>query len=171
MKNGVTILIILAALFAGFMAKTLISHEVSQKQPKTISTGMDLETLNRLIREVGEVSSAQKQYWEFKIGNVAMACVADPSHDRMRIIAPIVPVSKLTEDHRRIMLEANFHSALDARYATGNGILYAAFIHPLSPLSKGEMRSALIQVAVLAQTFGTDYTSGILNFGSQGTEM
>ena len=54
---------------------------------------------------------------------------------------------------------------LDAQYATNEGVLYSAFIHPLSPLTDGEARSAIDQVANLALTFGTTYQSGNLIFG------
>lgn len=65
------------------------------------------------------------------------------------------------------VLEANFHSALDARYATSDGVLYAAFIHPLSPLTEAEVRSAVAQVASLVRSFGTTYSSGELAYGGE----
>lgn len=65
------------------------------------------------------------------------------------------------------VLEANFHSALDARYATSDGVLYAAFIHPLSPLTEAEVRSAVAQVASLVRSFGTTYSSGELVYGGE----
>ncbi len=102
---------------------------------------------------------------EFSFDAVPMACVWDVAHDRMRIVAPVVEDSLLTEKQRRILLSANYHSALDARYATSDGELFAAFIHPLSSLSDGELQSALRQVASLVKTFGTTYSSGELIFG------
>ncbi len=63
------------------------------------------------------------------------------------------------------MLDTNFHSALDARYVTSNGLVYAAYIHPLSPLRREEILSVLRQVAELVKTFGTPYSSGELSFG------
>ena len=88
----------------------------------------------------------------------------------MRLIATISPVSELTGEQVARILEANFHSALDARYATSRGYLYAAFIHPLSPLSDAELRSAVAQVANLARTFGTTYSSGELLYGAPSGE-
>jgi hypothetical protein len=64
-------------------------------------------------------------------------------------------------------MESNFHKALDARYAESNDILYSAFIHPLSALSETELIKALDQVATLALTFGTSYTSGELTYGEK----
>ena len=73
--------------------------------------------------------------------------------------------SKLTPEQVSRILEANFHTALDARYATSKGYLYAAFIHPLSLLTEREIRSAVVQVANLARAFGTTYSSGGLVYG------
>ncbi|MEE8126039.1 MAG: hypothetical protein V3T42_09525, partial [Nitrospirales bacterium] len=55
----------------------------------------------------------------------------------------------------------------DARYAVSQGILYSAFIHPLSTLDEGMLKSAMDQVANLALSFGSEYTSGSLVFGGQ----
>ena len=67
--------------------------------------------------------------------------------------------------------EANFHTALDARYAFNKGILYAAYIHPLSTLTKAQLESALEQTATLAATFGKEYSSGSLIFKGSGQSL
>jgi hypothetical protein len=87
----------------------------------------------------------------------------------MRIISPVVPISALTGEQLAAILNANFHSALDVRYGTSEGILYyAAFIHPLSPLTTVELNSAIRQVSSLVRTFGTTYSSGELRYGDGG---
>ena len=58
---------------------------------------------------------------EFVFDGVPMACISDPVHNRMRIIAPVIDEAKMTDPQRRIVLEANFHATLDARYATSQG--------------------------------------------------
>ncbi|MEL6179829.1 MAG: hypothetical protein AAFS10_12795 [Myxococcota bacterium] len=132
---------------------------------------MDMDRLDQLLRSeaVGPVNG-DDGVWEFVHNGVRMACLANADHDRMRLIAPILPVEQLTIAQVAQMMEANFHTALDARYATSNGILYATYIHPLSPLTDQQVRSALHQVASLARTFGTSYTSGELEFGPQPTQ-
>ena len=82
----------------------------------------------------------------------------------MRIIAPIAPLSETEGEQIMLAMAANFHSVLDARYAIGSGIVYAAYLHPLSSLTAEELESAIAQVAVAQQTFGTDYSSGVLVF-------
>ncbi len=96
-----------------------------------------------------------------------MALISDVNHDRMRIIAPITKYSAITLDQVKKTMESNFHQALDARYAESNDILYSAFIHPMSPLSEIELIKALDQVATLALTFGTSYTSGELSYAGK----
>ncbi len=45
-------------------------------------------------------------------------------------------------------------------------VLYSAFIHPMSELSRWQIKSAVEQVANLASSFGGDYSSGLLTFGA-----
>jgi hypothetical protein len=126
---------------------------------------MNLEELESVLRESTQELEGEDGAWEFLVDGVQMACLTDVHFDRMRVIAPIVDEDEVDEDQRKALLEANFHTALDARYATSDGVLYAAFIHPLSPLSAEELRSALAQVVGLVETFGTTYSGGSVVFG------
>ncbi len=136
--------------------------------PQNTPQKMTAERLGTIVSAAG---TAVKAYggtaWEFTAGGVRLACICDPAHDRMRIIAPVASLSDVTAEQKDRMLEANFHSALDARYATSDGLVYAAFIHPLSPLQESEVRSAIQQVTTAARTFGDSYSSGELVYGAQ----
>ncbi|MDJ0785928.1 MAG: hypothetical protein QNK05_03930 [Myxococcota bacterium] len=132
------------------------------------STVPEPMTRERLEGEIAELTSSftgAPGRRSFVFDEVEMACVSDVAADRMRLVAPIASVGEIEAEQVAIMLEANFHTALDARYATSRGVLYAAFIHPLSSLSVEQIRSALVQTANLARTFGTTYSSGVLAFG------
>lgn len=134
------------------------------------NTDREAMTLGRMGAVIKSTADQSQQgapnYWEFVYFDVRMACVADANHNRMRIISPIVKVEELTPTHKDRMLEANFHTALDARYAINDGIVYSTFIHPLSSLTEEEMKSAMKQVAWLVMTFGDTYSSGELQFGT-----
>lgn len=132
---------------------------------------MTLDELAVLIEEVVEDFRRSATHWQFSHRGIPMACLTDPSFDRMRFIAPIIEVQDLDEATKDAVLEANFHTALDARYGSSNGLLFAAFIHPLASLTPGLARSALDQVASLVQTFGTHYTGGTLEFISGEDEL
>jgi hypothetical protein len=127
---------------------------------------MTLGTLQGILKETVENLKGENGQWRFTYADVEMALLTNVTHDRMRIVAPIGPEAQLTEPQRKRMLDANFHSALDVRYATSNGLVYAAYIHPLSPLRHEQIQSALRQMAELVKTFGTTYSSGELSFGS-----
>ena len=126
---------------------------------------MTADKLGAVIHKYAEDVRQQGPVWEFQLDGVTLACVSDPSNDRMRILAAIIPAEQLQPVQLQHMLEANFHSALDGRYCVSNGIVYAAFIHPLSPLNEAQIKSAIYQVSQLAKSFGTTYSSGVLSFG------
>jgi hypothetical protein len=61
-------------------------------------------------------------------------------------------------------LRANFHGALDLRYALSNEMIVVAFLHPLSALTREQIVSAIGQLASARETFGSTYSSGALSF-------
>ncbi len=139
---------------------TLPEHDVMTSQ----------EMVNILIT-VADESKALPHAVLLKYKGIELRCIYDEKHDRMRIIAPVAARGNITDEQFEKAMEANFHTALDARYALNKGILYAAFIHPLSPLTKGQLESALVQTATLAATFGKDYSSGFLTFRGGGKPL
>ena len=126
---------------------------------------MTQDAMEKIVVSNVDVIKQQKGYIVFTYKKVKMALISDVKHDRMRIIAPVTEYPALSDDKKDAVMEANFHSALDARYGVSKNILYSAYIHPLSPLTKSELESALKQVATLALTFGGSYSSGELTFG------
>jgi uncharacterized protein YdbL (DUF1318 family) len=125
---------------------------------------MTQDEMEKAVTAAVDIIEAKKGYVVFEYKKVKMALISDINHDRMRIIAPIVKYSELTLEQVTKIMESNFHKALDARYAESKDVLYSAYIHPMSPLSETELINALDQVATLALTFGTSYTSGELSY-------
>jgi hypothetical protein len=125
---------------------------------------MRLEDLADLLEGTVEDFRRSPTHWQFAHHDIPMACLIDSNFDRMRFIAPITDIGEVDDEIKDAVLEANFHTALDARYASSNGLLFAAFIHPLSSLDEPLVRSALDQVASLVHTFGTHFSSGALEF-------
>lgn len=125
---------------------------------------MTPKSMMAIIRETGTDIEQDRNVTGFKFQGVPITLVFDTNADRMRLISPIMEEGDLSEGQLAKAMEANFHSALDARYCIANGVVWSAFIHPLSPLTKDLMRSAIRQVAVANLTFGSDYTSGDMVF-------
>ena len=103
--------------------------------------------------------------WQLLYKQVPMMVVTAPDADRMRIIAPITDAAALDESTLQDCMTANFHSALDVKYAISDGVLWSVYIHPLSPLTEEQITSALSQVYSAVVTYGTTYSSTELIFG------
>jgi len=144
----------------------------SQAQPSTEFQAMTLESLNTILRqEASNVNRTNQQQWQVQFQGRSMVIAANEQHNRMRIVTPITQVQELSSDQVFKMMVANYHSALDARYAINQqGRVVAVFLHPLNSLQKQDFRSALKQVASLAETFGTDYSSGELYFNNENSQ-
>lgn len=99
------------------------------------------------------------------ISDVPVIVFMDPTANRMRAVVPVASAEGLGEDDMRRVLQANFDTALDARYALAKDVLWSAFIHPLTPLEKDQLISGLGQVVNLAQSYGTLYSGGALQYG------
>lgn len=125
---------------------------------------MNQQRLHEIIAASASDVRVEGNVAMFKLGRVALLCISDPNADRMRIIAPVKRLEEATPQEILAAMRANFHTALDARYAISEGVIFAAFIHPLSPLSTEQVVSAIRQVAAARETFGDTYSSGGLSF-------
>ncbi|MEL7259304.1 MAG: hypothetical protein AAFN80_15945, partial [Pseudomonadota bacterium] len=74
-------------------------------------------------------------------------------------------VEKLEDGAFKRMMQANFDSALDGRYAIANDMVWATYIHPLSALEKDQLISGLGQIINLSKSYGTLYSGGAMQFG------
>ncbi|MEM8672311.1 MAG: hypothetical protein AAGF83_00345 [Cyanobacteria bacterium P01_G01_bin.67] len=143
---------------------------IAQPAPEEFSLEpMDMERLDAILQEqvAGNIATQPGQ-WRFSINEISIIVLADPNANRMRIFSPVMNAEELTSEQIQKMMLANFHTALDARYAISNGFVVTTFIHPLYSLQERDLLSALNQVSSLTATFGTSYSSGELLFVPRG---
>jgi len=115
----------------------------------------------------GQLGSWLLQYETFKV-----QVITDENADRMRVIVPIMKVTDIEKEELIRLMQANFDSALDSRYSIANGVVWSAFIHPLSILSDEQFVSGFAQTVTAASTFGSTYSSGALIFrGGDSSEQ
>ena len=151
---------------------------IAQKQPPADSeaapapqsessptTGMTGDSLNALIKSIDPEASREGNASQFMFMGRLMLVVFDETADRMRMFSPIGPASLLDSEKIQRMMQANFDSALDARYALANNLIWSIFIHPLSPLDENEFASAVVQTYNVAESFGGAYSSGLFTYG------
>lgn len=126
---------------------------------------MTLERLGAIVQSLDPDVVVRGPALEFTLEDIPVIVIADARADRMRAMVPIASAEGLSEADLMRMMQANFDSALDARYAVAHGRLWGVFLHPLTPLEKDELLSGLVQVITVARTYGTAYTSGGAVFG------
>jgi len=126
---------------------------------------MTLERMAGIIEAIDAEANIAETAFELTIDDVPVLVVTDVTADRMRAMVPIRSADALDEEELRRLMQANFDSALDARYAVANGRLWSVFIHPFSALETRQFISGLAQTVTAAQTYGTLYSSGGAQFG------
>ena len=128
--------------------------------------GMNNKQLGVLIRKAAtQVHEDQLGFWKFEVEDSIAFVITDESHNRMRIMSPVIELSSVASDGLQILLEANYDRALDARYCINNEVIWSAFLHPLAELNDRQFLNALDQVVTLKNNFGSSYTSSGLVFG------
>lgn len=130
-----------------------------------------LDMIDKALKEIDDSISREGNSWQFQLQDTQVLVVSDPLAGRMRIMIPIIQADSLNLEILGRIMQANFDSALDARYGVANGLLWGTYIHPLAGLSEEEFLSGLGQTISIVQTFGTSFSSGTVVFGggdSQG---
>jgi len=151
-------------LIAVLMVLSLLPVRAEEQQ-EPAAEGMNNQRmqaiLERMVKEVG----GRPGLWEFRVHGYRVSVITDERANRMRIIVPVAKAEEIDSKQMKRLMQANFDSALDARYSIARGVLWSAFIHPLSELSERQFIDGLAQTVNLAGTFGDSYSSGALIFG------
>lgn len=129
-----------------------------------LSQNMNNDTLETIYTTVSDSINGQLGMWQFHIKSVPLISITDTQHNRMRIMSPIADSNTLNEGLLKASLVANFHTALDVKYAVSDGVLWSVFIHPLKELSEEQVKDAVSQVYYANINFGTTFTSTSLTF-------
>ena len=153
MKNNILFSLIVLLLFA---------------QCNGMAQHMNNERLEDVLAQVSDTLVGKSGSWEFSVNGLPMMCITDEVNNRMRIITPVKEMKDVTRDEIADAMEANFHSALDVKYAVSNDLMWVAYIHPLKELSEEQLVSAVSQVYYAHSTFGSTYTSSNLVFPGKG---
>ena len=128
------------------------------------SQTLDNKTLESVYTSVSDSIQGKNGSWHFFIKDVQLLSITDTKNNRMRIISPIADSNNLNNDLIKAALVANFHTALDVKYAVSDGVLWSVFIHPLKELSTSQVKDAVSQVYYANINFGTTFASTSLVF-------
>lgn len=132
--------------------------------PSISAQKMNNKEMGKIFKKVADKIEGETGAWEVYYKERSMLVLTDEPNNRMRIFTPIAAEEEVGVREFKLMLEANFHSALDAKYSLYNGFIISVYTHPLKELSESQLVDALSQVAVLANNFGSTYSSTDLIF-------
>ena len=135
---------------------------------------MNNEKINKYLDSHSSISylvHPKEGLWTFEFTNISAYIMTDDRQgvDRMRIMSLICQNPQAFPTiSAEILLRANCHKALDARFCYENdGSLWSAFIHRLSTLDEADLESGLQQVIKLVQGFPINLSSLDLYFRGQ----
>lgn len=132
------------------------------QQPQPPMTNVRLE---QLIRRIDPEAKGKPGFWQLTVEKRRVLVITDERADRMRIITEVAAAGSIEPPLLYRLMQANFDSALDARYAVGRNVLWSTFLHPLKTLHDADFISGVGQVINLAESYGSAYSSGGVTFG------
>lgn len=126
---------------------------------------MTNKKMEEIIKKEVDNLEGETGNWTMEYGNTPLIIITHEAANRMRIFAPVIAQKDMKPGAMEKLLEANFHSALDAKYCLYEGVVVSIFTHPLKELTEQQFIDAMRQVVNLAATYGTTYSSTDLIFG------
>ena len=131
---------------------------------------MDNKRMEKLFEKESIKVEGEPGAWMAYFNDHILLVITDERNNRMRVFTPIVEEEAANAVQISRMLKANFHSALDAKYGVYEGFIVSVYTHPLRELTEGQLLDAMSQVAKLAETYGSTYSSTDLIFGGEEEE-
>ena len=160
-----------AVLFAVMASGALAQSQTppsAAPTPKAAAEGtMTMKRMGEIITRLDPKAkaTANASAWQFHVEEVPVVVVTDAGNNRMRIMIALKKADTMSPQELLRLSQANFDTALDARYAVAKGLLWATFIHPLSELHEKQFIAGIGQTVNAAKSYGTTYSSGLLSFG------
>ena len=149
-----------AILLTLFSFNLLAAPGLQSNTPPAMSN----QHLGEIIKRLDNKAGGQPGFWTFSIEGKVLRVITDEKANRMRIIAPIIKSDELKKQDLYRLMQANFDTALDARYAIAKGVVWSSYLHPLKSLTDKDFITAVGQVVNLVSTYGSSFSSGLLFF-------
>ena len=104
----------------------------------TEETKAALDRIGEVVAQIDEEATRTGNSWQLTLDERQILVITDPVNGRMRIVTPIAVAEQLPQDALLRLLQANFDTALDARYAIAQNLVWG-FISPLEGLSTRDL--------------------------------
>ena len=126
---------------------------------------MTLDRMGAILTALDPETAREGGLVRLTIEGFSQMVVTDVPSGRMRAMLSVSAAETVDPEEMSRLMQANFDSALDARYALANGRLWSVFIHPFAALEKNRLISGIAQTVNVAKTYGTLYSGGALQLG------
>ena len=166
-NHELLVLLVSTGLFVSAPGFAQDDQEKGEMPPskESVQGVMTVERMHAIIKRLDPEFVGQPGLWQLRVSNIGIRVITDENADRMRIIIPIRKADEITKEELFRIMQANYDSALDARYAVGQGLLWSTFVHPLSTLDDRDFISGLGQAINIVTSYGKTYSSGLFTYG------
>ncbi len=158
-------IIVAICLALGLFFPTHGLTQEAEPPAELVEPPMSIERMAEILTALDPELLRNGPSFQLTLADIPVLVISDPQADRMRAMVPIRSADGLEPDELMRLMQANFDTALDARYAVAQGRLWGVFIHPLSPLKREQLISGLVQTINVARTYGQSYSGGAQVFG------
>jgi len=134
-------------------------------QAQAAEPHMTVERMGQIVFALDAEASVTGSGFAFTVDDIPVLIVMDVRANRMRAMVPIRAAGAMSAEELQRVMQANFDSALDARYAIAQGRLWGVYLHPFKELERDQLISGIAQTVNVAKTYGSLYTSGAGQFG------
>lgn len=135
-------------------------------QAQNAEPHMTLPRMAEIVLALDPEAQVAPGRFALSIDDIPVLIVTDVRANRMRAMVPIRSAETMTPEEMQRVMQANFDSALDARYAVAQGQLWGVFLHPFKELERDQFISGVAQTVNVAKTYGSLYSSGAGQFGA-----
>ena len=144
----------------------LAPHASAQEAPEAEANGlMTPGRLTAILLELDPEARTAPGAAQINLDDIPVTIIYDPFANRLRALVPIASADNITDGQMLRLMQANFDTALDARYAIAEGRVWSVFMHPMAQLDRRQLISGVAQTVALAQTYGTTFSSSEMLFG------
>ena len=117
-RNSVHVLSVIVSLT---VMQSACAQDAEQAAPPDFAAPtMTAERLGELVLRIDSEAQQSGSVWQFTVDSFETVLVYDIDADRMRVMIPINDADALPPEELVRLMQANFDSALDARYAIAN---------------------------------------------------
>lgn len=159
--------VLITVMASGALAQSQTPPPAAPKPKAAVEGTMTTKRMGEIIKRLDPKAKATSNAsaWQFHVEEVPVVVVTDAGNNRMRVMIALKKADTMSAEELLRLSQANFDTALDARYAIAKGLLWATFIHPLSELHDRQFITGIGQTVNAAKSYGTTYSSGVLSFG------